>query len=123
MSVVTKKIKCIDSKGFNFISNDTIYPIIKETRDFYYITNNSGMNKKYGKKRFELVENPAVVEEKPKPKPVRKKTTVLCMIPSYNKLLYKKEYTVIREDKNNKDNYMVLGENKEEISVSKKRFK
>lgn len=87
---------CKDDKGFRNIKNGEEYKVENSTRDFYYIRNERGVLKRYGKNRF------AIKEEKPKKKTtvIEKKIeepipkTVICKVPSLNKLAYNKKYTV-----------------------------
>ena len=112
-----KKAKVIDNSGFNYISLGTVYNIEKETRDYYYITNDVGIVKRYGRARFEDVEEKPVVKKVKKEKPVVEVLT--CKFPKYNVLSFNQKYEVLRSSG---DKVIVIGDNKEESEVLRKRF-
>lgn len=51
------KIKCIACEGFASLKLNAIYTVIKETEEFYIITNENGIIKNYSKHRFEIINN------------------------------------------------------------------
>ena len=114
-----KQITCIDNEKFNFITVGKKYNIEKETRDFYYIINDSGLRKRYGKSRF------SVDEEKTKPaKKVAKKEKIAepmakCVFVKPG-LTYKKAYKYTESKDTAK--ITVTNDNGDKVSVLKKRF-
>lgn len=116
------KVKCINNEGFSLITVNKIYEVVEETRDYYYIRNNSKTVKRYGKNRFEVV--PEVVEAKevaPKKAPVEKKPAkkmVVCKLPT-DGLTFGQKYEVLETlDKH----YRIKDDNKESSEFLIKRF-
>lgn len=115
------KVKCISNGGFSFIKVDTEYELLRSTRDYYYIVNESGNPKRYGKSYFIPVEEKEKVVKKPAPPkekpPVR---VVACVFPKVGILTFGKEYSIIKETP---DHFIVHGDNNADVEVLKTRFK
>lgn len=121
------KVKCINPEGFAFLSKNKIYDIVEESRDYYYIRNNSNIIKRYGKSRFELIKEVVLekiqTEAKPKYVPKAKKeepklSLVVCKLATTN-LSFDKKYQVISETARH---YEIKGDDGEVSLFLKQRF-
>lgn len=119
-----KTIKCIDATGFALITVGKDYEVVSESRDYYHIVNNGGVEKRYGKPRFEEVkaktskEKPevtVVTEKKPKEKPV----TVVCKLPKGDVVKYNETYTPIGESDDKSKWIFEIGGKKVELLKSR----
>jgi hypothetical protein len=121
MDNLNKKAKCVNNEGFSFITIGKVYEIVSESRDYIVVKNDRGISKRYGKNRFNIIQEAsvAVVQEKPmKKEKVEAQKTVVCKIPSHL-LEFDKKYKVIKEDE---DNYLVKAKDGKEYWQAKKRF-
>ena len=106
-------IICKNTGGFISITIDRKYKIERMTRDFYYISNDIGVIKRYGKKYFK-------VSSKEIKKPVSKKEMAVCIFPVLTELSFKKAYSF--KDVN-KDRIIVSNDKFINKEYLKKRFK
>ena len=117
-----KKIKCINDEKFNYITLHKVYDVEKETRDFYFVVNDSGLRKRYGKSHFEEV-NPKPKAEKKPPKRVerkeKKQQVAVCYFVKPG-LTYKKQYPFTESKDSNK--ITITNDNGEKTSELRKRF-
>jgi hypothetical protein len=111
-------VTCINNEGFSLITKGKSYPVINESRDFYYIINNNGIEKRYGKNRFTLDKGSLPKEEKAPPVKKEKVKIVICKFAKPGVIEYNNEYTVKRETA---DHYIVNVDGTE-YEVLKTRF-
>jgi len=121
------KVLCIDSKGFNLIKVGVEYELVKETRDFYFIINGAGIEKRYGKSCFQLVDSKKTekkiveeVKEVPK-KEAPKKECVICIFPKDDIFTYNGKYYPEGKTKDGSKYIFTIAGNRYEILTS--RFK
>jgi len=117
-----KKVKCINNGKFNFITVGKVYNIEKETRDFYFISNDSSSRKRYGKSHFELVESKKKTENKVGKPAVKREKTQQIAICQFVKpgLTYKKKYPYT--DSKDVNKISITNDRGEKSLELKKRF-
>jgi len=106
-------IKCINEGAFKGITKNKLYPLVKKTKDFFFIVNNIGITTRYGKKYFKL----HIVEKKPPEKVLK----AFCIYPIKDELEFKKAYDF--KEHIEKDLITLTNEQGVVANYLKKRFK
>jgi len=104
---------CIDNTNFKSITKDTLYTIKKESKDFIYISNDTGKTMRYHKKYFDIVK-----PEKERPKVLK----ALCMYAVTNELTFKNAYD-FEDDKRKKNMVIITNDLGVKTEYLRKRFK
>jgi len=114
-----KEIKCINNEGFSLITVGKKYEIKNESRDFYYIINDAGVEKRYGKGRFEVVKEKEKKEPEPKPEKVVKPKGVVCVFPKGSEFRYKQTYYPMGVSADDSKYVFEIGGEKHEVLKSR----
>ena len=109
---------CIDPSGFKFLTVKKKYKVHSSTRDFVYIANDTGSVKRYGKNRFQPIDN-IKKEEVIVKKQKDNKKKVICKIPTAGKLTYNKVYEVLNSTEHD---YCIIDDLGNKLDFAIKRF-
>jgi hypothetical protein len=110
-----QQVECVNASGFNYISENKKYDVIKETRDYVYIQNDAGMEKRYGKNRFNILET-----KEPRKKRKETSKTLKCIFPKYQICSLHKSYEVTKSE--DEDKWKITGDDGGKHDVLKTRF-